>query len=194
MDTITQPPYLYQTVLKAAEFIFNGGNYSLTERNDLVEVIISSINRQKGFVFFPTALEREMGIRLISGEKPRTQLLANNAVELETLRLLALLQPEHPTVQELFLEAGQRLEKQCFANVCLVGECAGASIAYLRYLSARGLGNNRAKITHGLNCLKQDRSGNGRWHHFPYRFTLRWLSELPSEVVGYERTYVEKAR
>lgn len=170
---------LYRTVLRAADFLFKGGSFSDGEKDGLTAYLLAHTHRVKGFVYYPTDAERQQGIRLISGEKPRTLLLTNNAVELETLRLLALLAPDLPAVQALFSEADRRLEKQCFASVCLVGECAGASIAYLRYLTARGVEAYREKIEHGLAAVKQDRKSNGRWQHFPYRFTCRWLAELP---------------
>jgi hypothetical protein len=171
---------IYQMVVNAAEVLFRGERLDEAARMASVSQVLAGTRRVKGFVFYPTEAEWQAGIRLITGEKPRTRLLAANAVELEILRLLALLAPGMPAVQALFREADRRLEQQCFASVCLVGECAGASIAYLRYLTARGVEAYRAKIEHGLAAVKQDRKGNGRWQHFPYRFTCRWLAELPA--------------
>lgn len=180
---------LYRTVVRAADFLFKGGSFSDGETEALTAHLLANTHRVKGFVYYLTDAEREQGIRLISGEKPRTLLLANNAVELETLRLLALLAPDLPAVQALFLEADRRLEKLCFARVCTVGECAGASIAYLRYLTMRGVEAYREKIERGLAAVKQDRKGNGQWQHFPYRFTARWLMELPASLGVDEREY-----
>jgi len=59
---------------------------------------------------------------LFSGEKPRAKFLTNNVVELETLRLLALLAPDEPRVQQIFQQANERLLPLCFANGCTVGE------------------------------------------------------------------------
>ncbi|UCC62344.1 MAG: hypothetical protein JSV36_16440 [Anaerolineae bacterium] len=48
--------------------------------------ILAHQNRQRGFVFYPTAAERECGIRLFSGEKLQTVLATNNAVGMKTPR------------------------------------------------------------------------------------------------------------
>lgn len=189
MEGWIDPLSLYRTVLHAADFLFKGGSFSDGEAQTLTAHLLANTHRVKGFVYYPTDAEREQGIRLITGEKPRTRLLAANAVELETLRLLALLAPDLPAVQALFSEADQRLEKLCFASVCLVGECAGASIAYLRYLTARGVDAHRQKIEHGVEAVKQDRKGNGRWQHFPFRFTYRWLMELPASLTADELNF-----
>ncbi len=194
MRTLIEPDNLYHTVCHAADLLFQGNSLSETEVDALVAFILANTHPHKGFLFFPTPAVRAAGIRLVTGEKPRTLLLANNAVELETLRLLALLRPDLPAVRQVLNQANLRLEKQCFASVCLVGECAAASIAYLRYLTALGVEAHRARIDHGLASLKQDRSGNGKWRRFPTRFTRRWLEELPRQLSAAELEYSQPER
>jgi len=189
MLAIIEPNDLYRTVCCATDLLFQGNSLSETEVDALVAFILANTHPHKGFIFFPTPAVRAAGIRLVTGEKPRTLLLANNAVELETLRLLALLRPDLPAVQQVLNQANLRLEKQCFASVCMVGECAAASIAYLRYLTALGVEAHRAQIEHGLASLKQDRSGDGKWRRFPTRFTRRWLQELPRQLGAAELAY-----
>jgi hypothetical protein len=189
MDRLVDRNSLYRTVQNAARFLYQGGILTEDDQDLLVDHILNHQNRYKGFLFYPTILEREDGIRLISGETPRTRLLANNSVELETLRLLALLGQERASVLEVFSEADLRLKEQCFAGVCLTGECPAASIAYLRYLTARDPYQYAAEIRHGLEIVKQNRSGNGRWKKFPFRFTLLWLTDLPLDFSGEELEY-----
>jgi hypothetical protein len=180
---------LHQTVIRAAGFLFEGGRYVAAEEIQLANWILARQNRQKGFVFFPTPEDEEDGLRLLSGEKPRTKLLARNALELETLRLLALIEPKDAAVERLQQEVGQRLSRLCFAQVCKTGECAHASIAYLRYRMAAGGREATSQFEHGLQVLKQDRDGDGRWRKFPFWFTLLWLVELPAEMAQEELAY-----
>ena len=189
MHTLIEPDNLYNTVCRAADLLFQGNSLIETNVDALVAFILANTHPYKGFLFFTTPAIRASGIRLVTGEKPRTLLLANNAVELETLRLLALLRPHQSAVRQVLDQANLRLEKQCFASVCLLGECAAASIVYLRYLTALGVEAHRAQIAHGLASLVQDRSDNGKWRHFPTRFTRRWLLELPRELSAAELEY-----
>lgn len=180
---------LYNTVTQVARFLFDGGTLSPAERAGLAEWILSHQNRQEGFIFHPTSDEMAAGIRLFTGEKPRTRLLTANAVELETLRLLALIQPEAGQVQQIFQEADARLAGLCFAGVCTTGECAHASIAFLRYRAARDLAGSAPSVSHALDMLRQDRRGGGRWRRFPFYFTLLWLVELPADLAREELAY-----
>ena len=173
---------LYRTVMNAANFMFEGGSYTPSERSHLVDWILAHQTRQRGFVFYPTAAERECGIRLFSGEKPQTVLATNNAVEMETLRLLALLQPDAPEVQRLFEMAERRLSGVCFGRVCSKGECAHASLSVLRYHTARGVERGARMIVRGLEALRQDRVGEGKWRCFPFYYALLWLVELPDSL------------
>jgi hypothetical protein len=189
MQEIIDTKCFYQTVLNAALYLFKGGELSLQEKDGLLDYLLARQNRQKGFVFHLSAEELVDDIHLISGEKPRTKLLKANAVELETLRLLALLGGDRPDVQQLIQTANSRLEKQCFANVCLTGDCVGASVAYLRYISSRQAGPWELQVRHGMEILKENRSGDGRWSRFPYFFTLLWLVELPRTISKAEIRY-----
>ncbi len=193
MKDIIDTRSLYQTVLNAAVFLFKGGEFSGEEKESLIDYVLTRQNRTKGYVFRPTADELAGGVHLISGEKPRTKLLAKNAVELETLRLLALLGDGKAEVQEVFQAAEKRLDKTCFSRVCLTGDCVGASIAYLRYITARDPNNGSERIRHGLDLLKENRTGDGKWGKFPYFFTLLWLEELPAIFAHEELAYTREA-
>jgi hypothetical protein len=174
---------LYQTVLNVSMRLFFDEPILPAERDALVGWILAHQNRQRGFCFCPTVAEREQGIRLFTGEKLQTRLAADNAVEMETLRLLALLQPDTPQVQQLFEMSERRLSAVCYGRVCSKGECAHASISVLRYHTVRGAGNNAGMIGRGLDALRQDRTGKGHWRTFPFYYTLLWLTELHNGAV-----------
>ncbi|MBN2388963.1 MAG: hypothetical protein JXB85_18250 [Anaerolineales bacterium] len=182
-------PSLYRTVNDAARFLFQGGEYAPNERRYLVDWILAHQNPHKWFIFYPSPEDLKRDFRLFSGEKPRTRLLTSNALELESLRLLSLLDPHESRVQTIFKQADTRLERLCFASVCPVGECAPASIAFLRYLTARDRPDAGARCIHALGVLRLHRDGEGGWQKFPFFFTLLWLTELPADLSGEELKY-----
>ena len=178
MDT----PSVYEMVRHASMFLHQNGSCTEAEKADLADWILQHQNRQQDFIFFPTLLERERGIHLFTGETARTKLLQNNAFELETLRLLALLQPESPAVRQVCQTANQRLFTRCFASGCTVGECAHAQIALMRYLTALDFKAHQGRILRTLSILKEKRAPLGRWDAFPLYYTVLWLSELPADL------------
>lgn len=178
MDT----PTLYEMVRHACMFLHLNGSPTADEKAEVADWILQHQNRQDGFIFFPTPLERQRGIHLFTGETARTKLLQNNAMELETLRLLAVLQPEAPAAQQIFQEANQRLFTRCFANGCTAGECAHAQIALARYLTALDFQAHQGRILRTLSILKEKRAPLGRWDAFPLYYTVLWLSELPADL------------
>jgi hypothetical protein len=180
---------LYWTVSDAARHLFFGGRFKSGDRDELAAWVLAHQNRRRGFSFYPTAVERELGVRLPSGEKPRTMLAADNAVEMETLRLLALLRPDDVEVRLLFERAERRLSGVCYGRVCPVGECAHASISVLRYHAARDAARSAGMIARGLETLRQARIGEGQWRYFPFYYTLLWLTELPEGLD--ERAHAE---
>lgn len=193
MDVIDETS-LHQTVMNAAGHLFFGGVFAPVERDELATWILAHQNRRRGFSFYPTAAEREQGIRLLSGEKPRTVLAADNAVEMETLRLLALIQPNAPPVRRLFGMAERRLSGVCYGSICATGECAHASISVLRYHTARGAERSAGLIARCLEALHRDRAGEGRWRTFPFYYTLLWLVELPDGLDGRAHAELSYAR
>jgi hypothetical protein len=185
---------LYQTVTDAAAHLFLGGTFVPAERDELAAWILAHQNRQRGFSFYPMVAERERGIRLLSGERLQTTLAADNAVEMETLRLLALIQPHAPQVQRLFQAAERRLSGVCYGRVCSKGECAHASLSVLRYHTARGAERSAGMIRRGLEALRGDRTGTGKWRSFPFYYTLLWLAELPDGLDEGARVELSYAR
>jgi len=108
---------LYQTVTNAAMFLFDGGTFTAAQKTRLTKWILAHQNKHEDFIFYPTVRDLKTGVTLFSGERLRTKLLANNVVELETLRLLALIQPTSPSVRRVFQAANEQLSALCFADV-----------------------------------------------------------------------------
>lgn len=192
---IIQEESLYQTVLQATRFRFDGGRFLPEESEQLITWLLAHRNHQNGYTFHPTAHEVARGIRLFTGERPRTWIARRDGVEMETLRLLARLVPQERetrdrvtaadsertpvhTVRKIFAEADHRLIGRCYGSVCPRGECAHASIAVLRYRIAVDIETARPYIERGLQWLRETRIEAGGWHSFPFFFTLLWLIEL----------------
>lgn len=74
-------------------------------------------------------------LRLIQGYLPKTNILYANHYELETLRLLYMLEPQNETIHKMVKNTLQRLQGTCFGNSCTQGECLATGISVLRFLA-----------------------------------------------------------
>lgn len=177
------------------------------ERESIAAWIVEHENHYQGYTFYPTAEDLAQGVRLFTGEKPQTLLARNNAVELEVLRVLVLLQPESPEtrlrVRAALCRADSRLSAVCYGRICPQGECAYASISVLRYrtvhdaqeqgispvASRSAVLSRRSErldviVPRTLDLLRGCRSGDGKWERFPFHYTVLWLTELVGSGVG----------
>lgn len=74
--------------------------------------------------------------RLVQGFLPKTNILAANYYELESLRIMIKFAPNNPQVKQMIEETTQRLKNTCFGNFCMQGECLATGISVLRFLAA----------------------------------------------------------
>jgi hypothetical protein len=86
-------------------------------------------------MFYITPYNDGKKLRLVTGELPKTHILAANHYELEILRILALWDIDNPKVRFMIDETLKRLNTTCFAHWCPAGECVGAAVTVLRFIS-----------------------------------------------------------
>lgn len=111
---------------------------------------------------------------LITGYKPKTNILAANAYELEHLRSLALTDRGNPEVIALLERARERLKNTCFGNFCPTGECYEAGIAVLRFARAAFPDDTEwiSALTSGLERHYNDKKRSPRIREY-YELALK---------------------
>ncbi len=168
---------------------FYGAEWTQAEKTRYAAWIASQFDphaRYLGFILEPTQMD---GLRLFTGERLRTRIGALSVLGLEACRAMLLLDAYSPAVQQVLMQVNRRLGQVCYANGCVLGECAHASLALMRYLAVGGLGNTQERLDGHLMKMKLKRDGKGGWTGFPYYYTLLVLSEMPVELASDERTY-----
>jgi len=141
----------------------------------------------------PAAMRPLDGAVLYSGERLRTQFAARHILLLESG--LALFRFGMGTGEEIALlqRIGRLVGRACFATQCLKGECALASVAWMRWLGAGLSPRAEPGSDHFLALLEKDRDGKGHWLRFPFYYTLLALDEMPIRTAGRERLYAAAA-
>jgi hypothetical protein len=136
-------------------------------------------------------------LRTLTGELPKTHLFAANHYELEILRLLTLWQGENPAVKAMAEATIRRLDDTCFGRFCPTGECVGAGVAALRFLSAACPADHRRldRLLRPLGDLfRRATEKGGEKGELPLFYFLLTISELDDpyalELVDSRRDYL----
>jgi hypothetical protein len=188
---IIYPTSLSATLDATADSLFH---QKLLPPNIQEEIATMIISRQchsgvnSGF-FIPFAAESEAKVKLFTGEQLTTTLARTHILLIEAVRILKLLVLESHALAQSIQLADQRMEKMCYSNFCVKGECKALTIAYLRYLLLDGTGNSTSKIKTHLTKLTGQRDGKGKWGGFPFYYTVLALSESDEPLAIRELQY-----
>ena len=147
----------YELMIKTNHYLIKGGTLTESQKRNIVNQLLAAqstpelkqrfyrgVKSPNNFdtegrrmypIFYIPPYNEGKKLRLITGQLPKTQILSANHYELEILRILALWDKDNPKVQYMIDETIKRLDTTCFAHFCSTGECVGAGISVLRYLS-----------------------------------------------------------
>ena len=197
----------HELMIKTNHYLIQGGSFTDAQQNSIVRHLLSAratevqASRYHAAVRCPNNVDR-WGHRLypslfippykdghklktILGQTPRTHLLSSNMHELEIVRLLAVLAPQHPAVPGMVAEVLARLETTCFGNKDDgVGECFDASLVVLRFLATAAPREHRWIRERIDNYNRHQAEKKRPWHSTWYYWLC--LSELPYELVRNE--------
>jgi hypothetical protein len=195
---IVHPTSLTDTLDSAAEALFYQKSIIPPLRNDLAAMLISrqiQSGSNSGF-FIPFASESRTQSRLFTGERLQTEFACRNIQLIEAVRLLALLALDDPIPTRAVQLSNQLMDALCYSKFCAKGECKSLTIAYMRYLAAINTAGAAVRLDQFLTMLAGYRDGKGKWHGFPFYYTLLMLSEtdhpLATDELGYAAPSFEK--
>ncbi len=176
--------------------IEQGGEFlSASQKSEILRTLFqfySSSNKYLGFDI--PSLDFKKGGHLFTGERLYTQFGINTVVSLEICRIMSLLDETQDEIQPILNAVNTRLSTKCFVrDGCIIGECAHALLAFWRYLLVSDWLNKDDRIKTFLGLLKSNRDDNGRWHHFPFYYTLMVLKETHMELAKQELDYAQAA-
>lgn len=146
-------------------------------------------------MFAPTRKDFQEGARLFTGEKIVSQAGLSHVLGQETCRLLIQLNVNTVQVKTALEPASSgilaRLEisegkHQPFGMYC----CGTCTPALWRHLVVGGLEKQEKRLEAGIKELKRHRDEKGKWHRFPFWWTLLALSEMKFATALDEILYV----
>lgn len=141
-------------------------------------------------LFLPTSQDLTQGAQLLTGEHIETNVATRHILGEEALRTLIIwnLESSKPVEEAIegfnqIIERGGKSGSYC---------CHNCTIAFLRTLAVTKVDERDEILEKGLSKIKKARSSDGRWHGFPFYYTLFFLSELDSPYAKNEMKHAKK--
>ena len=146
-------------------------------------------------MFAPTASDFAGGITLFTGEKMRTRAGTAHVLGEQACRALILLGVREGA-------AAAALRRASGAMAAALGPARGwkgryccfkCTVALWRHLAVGGLDAPEKRLAIGMRYLKSLRTGDGRWHGFPFYYTVLSLTEMAMPSAQAEMRYAAPA-
>jgi hypothetical protein len=141
-------------------------------------------------LFLPTSQDLTQGAQLLTGEHIKTNAATRHILGEEALRTIIVwnLEPSKPVKKATegfsqIIERGGKSGSYC---------CYNCTIAFLRTLAVTKVDARDEILEKGLSKIKKAQSSDGRWHGFPFYYTLLFLSELDSPHAKNELKHAKK--
>lgn len=141
-------------------------------------------------LFMPTNLDISQGVRLPTGERMLSDAGTRHILGEEALRTVSVWKLESsPAVKQALkgfddiLEAGGKNGSWC---------CYTCTVSFLRTLAAARPDKWDGILEKGINRIKRARTSKGRWHGFPFYYTLLALSEMATSSARAELRHASK--
>lgn len=147
-----------------------------------------------GGMFAPTKLDFE-GICVYTGESVTSKAGISHILGEESLRALRIIDSGNSFVKEKLKLAENNMlsyldrseEKGGNSGAFCCGKC---TVSLWRNILVGGYSRHTERLSAGMDFLKENRDGKGRWRTFPFYYTLLALNEMDSELIENELTYI----
>jgi len=165
---------------------------SAADVQEALEWVLSRQGLQRSYfnLFMPTNQDLSQGVRLLTGERMLSDAGTRHVLGEEALRTVIVwkLRSSSAVKQALkgfndLLEAGAKSGRWC---------CHTCTAAFLRTLAVAKPDKWDRILQKGLDRIKKARTADGRWHGFPFYYTLLTLSEMDTPSARDELRHANK--
>jgi hypothetical protein len=187
---ILDPNSLMMTIDNVNECLFNSLSIPEEEGLEAARWIVSRRGEKGAYrgMFAPTQQDFEHGIRVFTGEK-LTSASARHIMGQEAARAAWLLGKQDLIVHMAYDRATNwMIENPDFLQTGTFC-CGNCTLAFWRHFAVGNFEKQEALISKGLMLMKANRSGDGKWHRFPFFYAIYTLHELELEEAKSELIY-----
>jgi len=134
----------YDLMIRTNHRLIKGGELTEAQKESVVRGLLGAktppdIKRWGSMypIFFIPPERNNKKLQTVVPMSPKTEILSQNAYELEIIRLLFMFAGQNDEIKHMTNETLKRLKKTCFGyKRCATGECFESSVVVLRFLSA----------------------------------------------------------
>ncbi len=140
----------------------------------------------------PTEIDRNQGVQLFTGERIFSYASVGHILGEESARALQLLAPEDSQVKEILEITKANVHELMLrepGRYC----CGRCTVALWRFLTVSDFKEREWQIDSGILHLKTMHSDDGRWHRYPFYYTLLALSDIHTDDALDEKRYAAPA-
>jgi len=192
-EKILVPDSLQETLWRLEEVRHGFRSTSDAYVREALEWLLSRQGMPKSYsnLFLPTSKDLSQGVQLLTGERyPQRYELTRHVLGEEALRTAIVWKlRSSPAVAEAVKGFNQILERGGKnGHYC----CYTCTMAFLRTLAVVKPDNCDAILEKGVNKIKEARTIDGKWHGFPFYYTLLTLSEMDTPSAQAELEHASK--
>lgn len=196
---LINPKSLAESLNNYYDAVYTGKKISHTDKKKLALWISSRQGIEGSYSQLPAPTENDFsnGFRLYTGEKMDMIVSISHILGEESLRALYMLGVKDKKVNSAVENSRKGINSivkyfQKNAKIPKGWYCCGkCTAAYWRNLSAESVDANRTILNAGLKILNKMRDGKGKWHRFPFYYTVMSLTGIDLPAAKAELAYAE---
>jgi len=192
MKKILVPESLQETLWRLEEVRQGFRSKSRADVQEALEWVLARQGLHGSYfnLFMPTNQDLSQGVRLLTGERMLSNAGTRHVLSEEALRTVIVWKLGSSSVVKRalkgfndLLEAGAKSGSWC---------CCTCTMAFLRTLAVVKPDRWDGILEKGLEKIKKARTPDGRWHGFPFYYTLLTLSEMDTPSAQAELRHSSK--
>ena len=183
---------LQETLWRLEEVRQGFRSKSTADVREALEWVLSRQGLQGSYcnLFLPTSQDLSQGVRLLTGERLSSSAATRHVLGEEALRtaIVHRMGGSSAVKQALkgfnqILDRGARSGSYC---------CYNCTVAFLRALTVVKPNEWNQILEKGVNAIRKARTADGKWHGFPFYYTLLTLSEMETPSARAELKYASR--
>jgi len=177
-EKILVPESLQETLWRLEEVHQGFRSKSVNDVQEALQWVLSRQGLQGSYfnLYMPTSQDLSQGVRLLTGERMLSNAGTRHVLGEEALRTVI--------VWKLWSSSSVKQALKGFSDLLKAGAKSGSwccytcTTAFLRTLAVAKPDKWDGILEKGLNRIRKARTPDGRWHGFPFYYTLLTLSEI----------------
>ena len=186
-EKILVPESLQETLWRLEEVRYGFRNKSSAKAKEALQWVLTRQGLPGSYLgmFMPTDRDLHRGLKLLTGERIRSSAAIRHILSEEALRTAIVWGlGEASAVGQALKGFDQIMERgaRSSGRYC----CYNCTIAFLRTLVVVKPKDWNQTLEKGLNRIRRARTDDGKWHGFPFYYTILTLSEMSTPLAEAE--------